>query len=88
MKIDGSCVKAEMKKLSRAVREWDRPVIRKRIDAEWGIYGDRNAAKPIVSLDIDGEWCYKLSCALKILAVLLTVMWFWGRICRWMRRMF
>ena len=69
-----------LNKVRCACRAMDRPVIRKRIDAELGIFADRSASKPVVGIDIDGEWCYKLSCALKILAVMLFALWFWYRL--------
>ena len=76
-------------------REWckachavDRPIIRKKIDAEMGIYSDEKASRPIVGLDIDGEWCYKLSCAIKVVAAILLVAWLWCRICRMFRKLF
>lgn len=88
MKMDFCCVKTLRDKLSGYWCAIDRPVVRKRIDAEVGIFGDRNASKPVASLDIDGEWCYKLSCVLKIMAAIMLVMWLWCRISRWMRKVF
>lgn len=88
MKMDMSCVKTLWNQLCCSCRAIDRPVVRKRIDAEIGIYGDKNASKPIVSLDIDGDWTYKLSCVLKIVAVVLLVMWVCHCVSKWMHKIF
>lgn len=77
-----------LNKVHCACRAMDRPVIRKRIDAELGIFADRSASKPVVGIDIDGEWCYKLSCALKILAIAMLAMWIMCRISHVMRKWF
>ena len=85
MKLDTSYINGEWKRMCQA---FNRPVVRKRIDMEWGIYGDKNASRPVVGLDIDGEWSYKLTCALKILALTMLIMWVMCQVSRWMRRLF
>ncbi len=88
MKMNLCCVKTLWNKLCCTFNTMDRPIIRKRIDAEMGIYSDRKASKPVVGIDIDGEWTYKLSCVLKIMAAVLFMMWLWCRLSRWVHKIF
>ena len=88
MKSDMRCMKQYWNKLCSSCRCLDRPVVRKRIDAEMGIFSDKTSSKPIVSMDINGEWCYKLSKVLKVMAVILLAAWLWCRFTRWLRRVF
>ena len=87
MKLNQCCEMA-WNKLCASCRALDRPYVKKRVDASIDIYGDKAASKPTVSLGIDGEWSYKLSCALKILAVIALMVWLHRRVCRWLRRIF
>ena len=67
------CKRTVREGIDDCCRAFTRPVIRKRIDVEMGIYGEKNDNKPMVGFDIDGEWCYKLSWAIKVMAVVLFV---------------
>ena len=76
-------IKKEWENVCRAV---DRPVVRKKMDAKLGIYGDEKASRPVMSIDIDGEWCYKLSCALKVIGAAMVIMWIIHRISKMFRK--
>ena len=75
-------------KVVRVVERLDRPVVRKRIDAEVGIYGDEDARKAVVGLRVDGAWMYKLSSAIGVIAVGLVILWLACRVGRFFRRLF
>lgn len=82
------CKRTVRESVDDCCRAFNRPVVRKRIDMEMGIYGDSKSSKPFVGFDIDGEWCYKLSCALKVMAVVLLAMWLWCRLSRFLNKFF
>ena len=75
-------------KVVRVVERLDRPVVRKRIDAEVGIYGDEDARKAVVGLRVDGAWMYKLSSAIGVIAVVWVILWLACRVGRFFRRLF
>ena len=75
-------------KVVRVVERLDRPVVRKRIDAEVGIYGDEDARKAVVGLRVDGAWMYKLSSAIGVIAVGLVILWLACRVGRFFRWLF
>ena len=62
----------------------DRPVIKKQTDSCIGIYSGVDKNKPIYKMSIDGEWCLKLSFAVKVVGAILAVLWIICRICRMM----
>ena len=83
-----NCFEMAKEKVAKIVGRLDRPVVRKRIDAEVGIYGDENVSKPVVGLRVDGEWLYKLSSAMGVIAVVLVILWVACRVGRFFRRWF
>lgn len=82
------CKRTVRESVDDCCRAFNRPVVRKRIDMEMGIYGDSKSSNPFVGFDIDGEWCYKLSCALKVMAGILLAMWLWCRLSRFLNKLF
>ena len=52
-----------------------KPQVRKKIDMTYEIYADERSDKPMFTATLDGEWDYKLFCALRIAACVLFVLW-------------
>ena len=84
MNLNMSCVQKEWERFCQAV---NRPVVRKRIDAKMGIYSDENTSRPVMSFDVDGEWCYKLSCAVKVLGISMAILFMAYWVFRFFRNM-
>ena len=83
-----NCFEMVKEKVVRVVERLDCPVVRKRIDAEVGIYGDEDARKAVVGLRVDGAWMYKLSSAIGVIAVVWVILWLACRVGRFFRRLF
>ena len=83
-----NCFEMVKEKVVRVVERLDCPVVRKRIDAEVGIYGDEDARKAVVGLRVDGAWMCKLSSAIGVVAVVLVILWLACRVGRFFRWLF
>jgi len=70
------------------VAKLDGLMVRKRIDADVGIYGDEKASKPVVGIRVEGEWMYKLFSAIGVLAAVSVILWLLCRMMRFLRRWF
>ena len=58
-----------------ARRAINRPAIKKKIVSEIGIYSDKNNNKPFYKISLNGEWCCKLSFAIKAIVAAFVAFW-------------
>ncbi len=50
------------------------PTVKKRVDAELGIYARPGDSKPVFCAKINGNWRYPLICALRVMAGMMALL--------------